>query len=60
ILTDLLQKFDIPTLIEATSITNSDYIILSTTWYTDFTCSNSRNKKKKRKILLYTKISNKD
>ena len=54
---DLLLNIDSPELINATGITDSDYTILLTTWHTNFSPSVPRNKKKKRKIYLYDRMT---
>ena len=45
-------------LIDAIYITDSDYCILNTTWHTNFQLQKTpRNKKRKRKIYLYEKMT---
>ena len=54
---DILLDIKTPTFTNAIGITESDHIIMSTTWYTNFTPSGIRNKKKKRKIYIYEKMT---
>jgi hypothetical protein len=56
--TDILLDVEIPNLTNAIGITESDHSIVSTTWFTNFSSHCPRNKKKKRKIYLYDRMTN--
>ena len=56
--TDILLDTEIPNITSAIGITESDHSIISTTWVTNFSSHCPRNKKKKRKIYLYDRMTN--
>ena len=56
----ILLDFDPPQLTDPTGISDSDHKILTTTWYTNFTPTVPRNKKKKRKTFCYKKATTED
>ena len=52
---DILLDIETPTFTNATGITESDHIIMSTTWYMNFAPSGIRNKKKNGKYIYMKK-----
>jgi len=64
ILQDMILEIEKPLLTEATYITGSDHCIISTTWHTHTLSKdinkNKRNKKRKRKVHQYNRMSAED
>ena len=54
---EIILNFSPPSLIDATEITNSDHMIIQTTWTTNFNLKIPQTKKKKRKIYLYEQMN---
>src|SRR6185312_6857762 len=54
---DILLDLDRPVLTDTTGISDSDHMIITSTWYTNFTPKAPRYKKKKRKVYCYNKTT---
>ena len=54
---NILLDFDRPVLTSALGISDSDHVIISSTWHTNFSPKVPRNKKRKRKIYCYDKMT---